>query len=173
MNLQTPRILWLALLMSIPMYVVVGFLAAPKDLTIEPTMSIVLMVVALSEAVASFLLPAHIRRRGYLGAKLPVEEVPDPNAETMFRDSPPMIRQFAESEAALKRLNTLAWTPFIIELAMSEAVAVFGLVMMFLGAEPLMWVPFMALGAILMLVRFPTEPRFVRGLERIYDARMP
>lgn len=173
MNLQTPRILWLGLLSSTFMFMVVGFVGAPQDLELDPTMLYVFAGLGVMEVVMSFLLPAHIRRRSYLDAKFAVEEVPDAKAEAMFRDSPPMIRQFAEPEKVRARLGALSWTAFIIELAMGDAVAVFGLVLAMLGGDPMEWLPFMVVGALLIAIRFPTEARFVKALERVYDARMP
>lgn len=174
MQLQTPRVLWFALLMSNAMYAVVGMLAAPTDgSTIDPTLLVALGVVALGNGVGAFIIGMKLRRTAYLKANFEVEEVPDPNAETMFRDSPPMIRQFAKPDTIPKRLMPLAFTPFILELALSESVAIFGLVAALLGADVLTWLPFIFTGATLIAVRFPTEARWLRALERIYDARMP
>ena len=171
--MQTPRILWFALLMATFIYAAVGFVVAPKDLTIDPTILVVLGVLAIGTGTGAFVMGGMLRRQGYAGAQFEVEEVPDPNAETMFRDSPPTVRRFANPERVRSRLAALSFTPFILELALSEAVAIFGLVAAMLGAEPMTWLPFTALGAILIAIRFPTERRFVRALERVYDARMP
>lgn len=173
MHLQTPRILWFAILMSSVMFAVVAFIAAPKDLTISPTMLVVLGAAAVMNSIGGFVLGMWLRRQGYMRAKFEVVEVPDTTAETMFRDAPPMVREFANPDKVRKRLMALAQTPFILELALSESVAIFGLVAAMLGAEPLTWLPFIVVGALLIMARFPTEARFIRGLERVYDARMP
>jgi len=50
-------------------------------------------------------------------------------------------------------------TMLILALALAESVAIFGLVLGFLGAPAIVVVPFFALTWILMIVRFPTKER--------------
>ncbi|MGB5413418.1 MAG: hypothetical protein WBN01_02140, partial [Polyangiales bacterium] len=50
-------------------------------------------------------------------------------------------------------------TMLIVALALAESVAIFGLVLGFLGAPAIVVVPFFALAWILMILRFPTKDR--------------
>ncbi|MDH3654114.1 MAG: hypothetical protein OEN21_07595 [Myxococcales bacterium] len=53
-------------------------------------------------------------------------------------------------------------TTLIVALALAESVAIFGLVLGFLGAPATVVVPFFAVAWILMMVRFPTKERVDR-----------
>lgn len=171
--MQTPRILWFALLNATFIYAVIGFVVEPVDSVLDPRWLVTLIVLSIGTGLGSILIGKRLRLQAYRNAKLEIEEVPDPNAESMFRDAPPMVRQFANPDAVMRRLGALSFTSFILELALSESVAIFGLMAAILGAEPLVWLPFTAAGAALIAIRFPSETRFVRALERVYDARMP
>lgn len=57
-------------------------------------------------------------------------------------------------------------TTLIVALALAESVAIFGLVLGFLGAPPTVVVPFFAVAWILMIVRFPTKERADRQSAR-------
>ena len=50
----------------------------------------------------------------------------------------------------------------IVALALAESVAIFGLVLGFLGAPPTVVVPFFVVAWILMIIRFPTRERVDR-----------
>jgi len=57
-------------------------------------------------------------------------------------------------------------TSLIVALALAESVAIFGLVLGFLGAPPMVVVPFFAVAWILMIIRFPTKERVDRQSAR-------
>jgi len=57
-------------------------------------------------------------------------------------------------------------TTLIVALALAESVAIFGLVLGFLGAPPTIVVPFFAVAWILMIIRFPTKERVDRQSAR-------
>jgi hypothetical protein len=50
-------------------------------------------------------------------------------------------------------------TSFILAMALAEAVAIYGMILGFKGAPPMVVVPFFVATWILMLIRFPTEAR--------------
>ncbi|MEM9073042.1 MAG: hypothetical protein AAGE52_31345 [Myxococcota bacterium] len=174
MNLRTFWIIWAALLGSLPIYGVVAFTAAPPsgEGNLSPFF-FALLAAAMGSTVMSFVLPAVMRRRSLKEANFEVEEVEDRTKEVMFRDMPPRIRQLANVEDVQRRVIPLWWTPFILELALSESVAIYGLVLAFVGFPAPLWIPFSILAAILMLMRMPLEGRIRRAVERATDARWP
>jgi F0F1-type ATP synthase membrane subunit c/vacuolar-type H+-ATPase subunit K len=55
--------------------------------------------------------------------------------------------------------ETLYVTSFILAMALAEAVAIYGMILGFKGAPPMVVVPFFVATWILMLIRFPTEAK--------------
>ena len=171
--MNVPRILWAALFASTFMYLYVYYTAAPRDVVPDqPIMPYVLAGVALACAVVSFVLPASFQKQAAARAKLDVKEIPDPNASVMFRDHTPTIRVFADPAAARKKAMQLYFVPLILALAMTEAIAVFGLVLGFLGWGSSVVLPFFAAAWLLYLPRFPRLRVAVAPLEKAHDARL-
>lgn len=172
--LRVPRILWGALYASTFVYLFVYFSrpapASPGG-SLE-TMHIALGVAALGCAVASFLLPARFHAMGAAAAKLAVEEVPDPDGSVMFRDKAPTVRVFADPGQARKKAMALYFTPLVLSLALTEAIAIYGLVLGFLGAEPVAVLPFFIAAWILFIPRFPRWRSAIEPLEKAHDARL-
>lgn len=173
--LLTPRILWAALLCSQAIYVallvVPGLLERPPAGEVDPTLPLVLGAAALAIAVASFLVPATLRRAALAQLDVPIVEEPDPDEPIGFRGSGKKIRRYADPQAALRRAMQLGFVPFILSLALSEAVTIQGFVLGFLGHPALVWAPFAALGAALTAIRFPTARSFVGPFEQATGAR--
>ena len=72
-----------------------------------------------------------------------------------------MHKQSQSGDSAIQKQSRYL-TTLILALALAESVAIFGLVLGFLGAPATVVVPFFAVAWILMLVRFPTQERFDR-----------
>lgn len=168
-----PRVLWAALYASTFIYVFLYFTVAP-DQPQQPigTMRIALAVTALMVAVVSFVLPASLHRKGAAMAKLDVKDVPDPDGSVMLRDEAPTIRVFADPAKARKKAMALYFTPLILSLALTEAIAIFGFVLGFLGAELPTVLPFFVAAWILFIPRFPRWKAAVEPLEQAHDARL-
>jgi hypothetical protein len=172
--LFVPRVLWGALLASTFIYLYVLYTVARDraDLEPDPALLPALGAVALGAAVASFLLPAQMHRAAAKSVKLEVKEIPDPNASVAFRDQTPTIRVFADPDEVRKKAVALYHTPLILSLALSEAVAVFGLVLGFLGFDWMMVLPFFVTSWILFALRFPEARHALEPLEKAHDARL-
>lgn len=148
-SLLTPRILWAALLASQAMYVglmVIGIFEVPEEPP-DAMMLPVLGVVALGTGAMSFVVPAFVRKSA---------------TEQVMRKLP----QHEATDAAIFRAALEAgFAPFILSIALSEAVAIFGLVLSALGFPLLYCLPFSALGAMLTLIRFPMARTFLAPFE--------
>jgi hypothetical protein len=141
------QIIWVAMLFSVGTYVGLSFIVPLGGDGAMDTrvLELVFTVVALGLLAMSFVLP----RRMLASA---VAQGPG-----------------AGKDPAAMPLNELiakAKAPWIVRLAMCEAVAVFGLVLVFLSHRPMKIVPFAALSILAMLAAFPTESSLRRAAER-------
>jgi F0F1-type ATP synthase membrane subunit c/vacuolar-type H+-ATPase subunit K len=80
--------------------------------------------------------------------------------------APRMMLRRPRSDASTGPADGGYVTTLIVALALAESVAIFGLVLGFLGAPPTIVVPFFAVAWILMIIRFPTKERVDRQSAR-------
>ncbi len=175
-SLQTMRILWAAL-SSTPVFFWValtvvtsrGFSGHP-----EPVTLVVMTFVAFSMAVMSFVVPRMVFLQATKARALEIMNEPDPTANTAFRDMVPTRRVFADRAKAISAATQLHQVRLILSLAMSETIALLGMVMgiQFQFDEPVL-IPFFVVSLVLMLIRFPTESALITQLEKAYDAKLP
>lgn len=170
-RMVTPRILWGALLASTVIYLVVLETLEPPA---EPDrfMLIGLGIAAVFSATLSIFLPAYLHRQAVAATELEVEEVPDPDAQAMFRDQIPTVRRFADPDAVVGRAMALFFTPFILGMALAESVVIYGFVLGFLGFDFTTIIPFWVAGWALMLVRFPRWSDALGPLEKAMRAEL-
>jgi len=145
--------MWLALLMSQGMYLTLLNVPGLIDVSPVPPPAMtrfLLAAMALSVAVASFVVPRLLWNSAL--------------KQTSYRAPQDTARE--HDDAALGQGMKLGMVPFILGLALNEAVAIFGLVLGFLGEHWYFTTPFFALAIVLMLVRFPTEATFVGPLRQ-------
>ena len=174
-RMMVPRILWGALFTSTCLFIAVllfqqqsGLL--PTDPT-DPIMLPAFAVVALGIAVASVLFPRHLHRTSLELAKLEVvTEVDERGGGVLFRDAAPTIRVFADQDTARRSAFVKFHTPFILGMALSESIALFGFVLGMLGFPLLHVLPFWIVCWALMIVRFPTLKRVLGPLEKVQHA---
>lgn len=166
----TPRILWGALLFSTLVYLVILQVIELPEAETDPTMLTVLAVAGLSSAIISVVWPAFLQRQLAAASKLEVEEVPDPDAQAMFRDQIPTLRRFADPDAVVSKGAAIFFTPFILGMALAESVAIYGFVLGFLGFDLVTIIPFWVTAWALMLVRFPRWSDVLGPLEKAHDA---
>ncbi len=139
----------------------------------QPILLPALGAMALLLAVASFVLPSKLRIAATQNSKPKIaEEVVKDDAQ-LFRQAPRTQRVFAEPQAARVLAARLWMTPLILGVALLEAVAIFGLVLGFLGFGLLEVLPFFAVAWVLMALRFPTERQMLASLEKVHDAVLP
>lgn len=141
--LLTRRILWFALLASQAIYFWILAFSGAVPPVVEPPDPMLPMVLAGAAAlvgVLSFALPMLLLRS--------------------IRAAP------ADPHAPRPSGHAATFVPFILSLSLSEAVALFGLVVGFLGHRVMVWAPFLVAGFLLTAWRFPTESRMNGALTR-------
>jgi hypothetical protein len=171
-RLQTARILWGAMLASTAAYAGVLLGGAVPPVPDGPTLPLpILIAVAASCAIASFLVPGILHRSALAKATFEIEELPLNMAPTGYRTEGLKYRRLTRAiyDSALRYY----FTPLILSLALSESVATFGLVGAFTGQPILYCLPFIAAGALLIAVRFPTWRAAIAPIEKQCDAVAP
>jgi hypothetical protein len=179
--LRVPRILWAALMMSCVIYgglIASGMLTQGREapIVLDPTMALVFAVSALGVAVTSFLMPASILRQALAHAapSVTIEERTDTGATTLFRDAAPRVRSIANPAEARAIFAGRFFTAFILSVALSEAVAVFGLAGHVAGFLPApVALVFVGAAIVLQALRFPSAARCVAVTERAWNAKWP
>lgn len=144
------RVLWAAFLVSQGIYVgiVLGHLLQPPPEPPEPILLTAIAAVATMVGAASLFLPRVF------------------HAQSMSQVSEHDLAAARESRDALLRISfSRGFAPYIIGLALNEAVAIFGLVLSALGFASISIAPFFAASVVLMFARIPMEGWFVRPLE--------
>jgi hypothetical protein len=176
LNLITVRVLWASLVFS-TLLELAFVLGADFDRHVELQLPVVvaLACVALGVAVTSFLLPSRLHRIALEQLALPVVEVLVQNSEAMsdYRSAAGSQRVFRDAVAARTGMLRAFQTPFILSLALSESIALMGLVIAQGRLAP-SWLalPFFAIAWVLFGLRFPREKSLVAPAERLYSARL-
>lgn len=176
--LRVQRILWFALTSSPLLYLGIARFAAPAPAhPPEPVILYALAAVAVPIVGASFALPAAIFARAVgarVGKEIRVRQVATPTQlEGGFRDAPPSAAEVEDPAAVLRLAARLDLTPLILTLALRESVAIFGLVLGFVGFPFEVTAGFCGLSVALMLARFPSLPALARRTESAVGARVP
>lgn len=170
-KLMVMRVIWGALLSGTVMFLAVGFLVVTQRAQTSPPTFILLPVLAASAfglAVSSLALPPFLLRQALLGLKLPTTEVPSPGPSNTRRRG----KRFADAADVRSRLVTVAQPSFIIGMALAEAVALHGFVLLFLGFDLALVVPFFVVCWGLMSAKFPRLHNFAQAAENAYDAEL-
>lgn len=168
--------LWVGLLASQGIYATM--LAVPGLIVVSPPSPEDLVLAgmaaaALGCAIASFVVPRLVHRSAIAAQSLELREVPDPGAPVGFRGSAPTVREYADVAAVHTAARTAGFAPFVLSLALSEAISVMGLVSALLGRPPVVWGAFIAVGATLTAIRFPTDATFFAPIERHTGVAVP
>lgn len=171
--LTTPRILWGNFLVSVVLFLGMTFIV-PQDpeLAFEPIMAPVFGGVAVMSAVMSFVVPGIIVKPALANADVKLREVPDPNASIQVSGKTPTIKVVADPRAFRQRAYAMFLTPWLLAVALSESVAIFGLVLHFMGASLPIIAPFFAVSFLLIAMRFPTEKAIIKPLLDAKQARL-
>lgn len=181
MPLQVPRILWAALIASTVVFLVVLLVLRPAPPEPPPLMMFPgFAVTAVLLLVASVFVPRMTIRNAVLQSKPEVTEetIEDPARAASdvlpYRDTATLTRKVAKNPKKARRKALVIYqTSFILGMALSEAVALFGFVLHFLGF-PLSWaLPFFGACWISMALRFPTVERVLGPYERAAGLHIP
>jgi hypothetical protein len=167
-KLMVMRTIWGALLGGTVMMFVVGYAVTSERqeaLSPEAMLLPVFAVLALSMAGGSVFLPPFLLRQALAGLKLATTDVPSPGPSTRRRG-----KRFVDPQSIRSRLVMVAQPSFIIGMALSEAVAILGFVLWFLGFEVTLVIPFFVVCWGLMLSKFPRLATFEHTLQSVYDA---
>ncbi len=130
------QIVWAALLLSLGMYVVLSFVLAKSRAAGElpaplPVMQLAFGLISLSSLAVAFVL-----------------------SRKLFQQA---IGKEDPANLTIDKLTRLAFTPWIIRMAMTESVGILGFLLSFLTGEPSSGMPFLAISALVMLTHLPNE----------------
>jgi hypothetical protein len=156
-------------------FAVVAFVITPATVPDEPMLALAFGVAALAVVVVSFVLPRRMLTMGLRQLELEVTESVAEQPDRFggfYRNAAAKQRLFANPKQALARAFLAFQTPFILGLALSEAVTLFGLTLAVLGFAPPLCVPFFVVGALLVAIRFPTLAALQRAVEQAYGASL-
>jgi hypothetical protein len=173
-RLQTVRILWAALFGSSLLFLMMVTSHIVHDEEghgVPPHLPELLGALAVGIAIVSIVLPA--KNFDAMLRTLDVKfenEVGEPIGS--FRESAPTTRLIAEPHKTVLAAFARYQTPFIIGMALSESICLFGFMLGFMGAPPYAYAPFFALGLGLMVWRFPRLVTITSALERVKQAQI-
>ena len=149
-QLFNARILWLGLLASQGLYAALllgGVLHTPGELA-NPILLPALGVVAVAVAVVSFVLPAIMHRRAAVALAATLGE------------------HGGDNQVLQRRAFEIGFAPLILSLALSESIAIDGLMLGAMG-NPFLWCgPFFIGSVALTVARFPTQVMFIGPVEQ-------
>lgn len=174
--LITLRLLWFALLAATFLYlgIAVGVLAKVAAKPQIPQMPATLGGLSLAIAIISFVLPPKLYSVAAKTGEIATTDEVVPNAfPSRYREAMPKRQIFADPQAATNKAYTTFMVPFILSLALSEAIALFGLVLVQMGFGVLTGLVFFFAGAVLIAVRFPTESKVRDMFEKARGASFP
>jgi hypothetical protein len=174
--LKTARILWFALFAATFMYMGVAYGILPKTTTPpqNPLMLPVFGGISLVIAVMSFLVPKMTYQQAAKAANVKIEEEVASSAfPNRYREAMPKRSVFAQPEAATGTAFACFQAPLILSLALSESIALFGLVLSQVGFEVTMSLPFFLAGAVLVAIRFPRQAKVLGMFEQVHGASFP
>lgn len=170
-RLRTVRILWGALTSTNAIYLLVIASHFRWPDAIPEHLPILLGALAFGLAIASVVLPA----RGFdMSLRTMKVEMIDMPGEVVggFRESAPITRVIAEPDRVLENALTRFQTPFLLGMALAESISLFGFMLGFMHASAMVYAPFFAVGAALMLSKFPTAARIREAVERVKGASL-
>ena len=142
---KTMTIVWFALLATVGIYVVIGYvLSAQREGASELTDSVLMVLgaMAVGSAALSFYLPKLL---------LANQDV----RERIARVGRAAEAAPAEREARLEELAKVYFTPWVVGAALAESVAIFGLVAAFLSGSGDLMLPFALVSLAILLVKRP------------------
>lgn len=169
--LATMKVLWASISFSTVIFLVIGLKVAQTPEEPPPlVMLFAFATLSLGLIAASQLMPKQMLMAALKAQKFQVVE--PPAQERMFNDSPRRGRKFAQPDQVRQKLIQCAQTPLILGIALSEAIAIMGLMLMMLGFQLQHTLGFFVVSWVLLLGKFPKLESFERVLEASYDAEL-
>lgn len=130
------QIVWVALLLSLGIYAVIAYTVAKQvangaQLAPLPAMQMAFAMISLSSVTVAYVLSRKLLK------------------QAIGTDDPATL--------PVAKLARLAFTPWILRMAMTESVGIFGLLMAMLTGQPSSGLPFLIVSALVMLTHLPNE----------------
>ncbi|HEY2368849.1 MAG TPA: hypothetical protein VGH87_20780 [Polyangiaceae bacterium] len=172
-RLQTMRILWMALFGSSVMFLfmITSHVVHDEHARMPPHLPEMLGALAFGISIVSIALPARGFDMALRTMKVTFEnEVGEPVGS--FRESAPVEKLFASPHQTVMDAFTRFQTPFLIGMALSESICLFGFMLGFMNAPPTTYAPFFAVGLGLMAWKFPRLSTITSALERVKGAKL-
>ena len=163
--LRTVRTLWGALLASTCLLTVLSVVLDNHHVVAPPTFAVVFSVCAMATAVASFVIPARAAAQTVKQGEVelaPGRAVPG---------STQPIPTFADPRGAARTAFGRAFIPFMLSVALSEAVCLFGFALHMTGGPVQVSGSLALFGVALVAARFPTAKNMVARFERAHGAK--
>jgi F0F1-type ATP synthase membrane subunit c/vacuolar-type H+-ATPase subunit K len=171
-RLMTRRILFLAISSSNFMFAFVASQAAPHAPPEDQVLLLALAVVSVFVLVVSVVLPMTFEKRALASIGDTVDRpANDPNAPSAFAKHG-TVRTFANPRAALAAALDKTVTPFILRMALREAVGIYGLVLVFVGYPLSYGLAFMGVSLLSQAVELPSLARTADALEAATGASL-
>jgi hypothetical protein len=164
--LRVARVLWGSLTASTVIFAGLA-LGVPHNVPrpMELQVQWALVFLALVVAIVSFVLPARTYSNALQSRKAEVAQ-PEPMAGFVAGQG----ARFVHPGKAAGQAVVLWQTPFILSMALSEAVTLLGFIIAWSGGALAVAGPLMAAGTLLAAVRFPTLARMLGPYERAHGA---
>lgn len=166
--MQSRMFLYGALLGSSFVYLLVALVVAPPPPAGGPdtTLLFALGPAALTCLVLSFVLPRMTLRTSLLALGLGVR------ASEPFSELPAGTNVFVDAAAAREAARRPLQTAMVLTVALRESIAMFGLVLAFLGFGLTTYLPFFVVSWISMALAFPRQAADDAALEAAYGAKL-
>jgi hypothetical protein len=129
-----------------------------------------LAVLAVAVAVTSFVLPRKLFTAGLAQVQIAVAEEPG-EVVGSFRESAPVKRVVTNPEQAVLGALAKLQAPFIVGMALCESIALFGLMLGFIGESMRLAVVFFLVALALMALRYPRLATVTQAVERSSNAK--
>ena len=168
--LVSARMIWMGILCSVGVFYVVLRMSKRPDAPEDPLTFATFAACALGGALASLLLPPYFHRQGTLRAALETRAA----ESAITADSTTTTRHvFVDSEKARAAARQLYQSALVLSLALSESVALFGLLLGLRGFPEERVLPFFVASIALIGLRYPRANAPQRMLETSAQARFP
>ncbi len=172
LKLKTVRILWFALITTVVLYDFLLIYMRKTDehvREVPPHLAEILSAIALGVGVTSIVFPRKVFADNVRRMEIAVAEEPG-EAIGGFRESAPVRRVVAKPAEAVSSAFAPFQTPWLLGMALCESIALFGLVLGYLGENMLVASAFFLVALVLMASKYPRVSTIIGAIERVTGA---
>jgi hypothetical protein len=171
--LRTQFTLWGAISAAVPMFAVMSVVVRPADpAPPQPLLPPLFGASSIGLVALSFILPRAQLATWLAKLNLPTREVAGDSASILPEAARPKVRVFVDPAGALLRALQISQPSLVLSLALREAIAMFGLVLVFSGFPPWIGAPFFVVSLVTLLLGAPSAARVARALEAATGAKL-